>query len=67
MIMVSALTEYNLRMSQPDVLICPDLPDDITLFAGFNRAEEAIAAGEKAAEAAIPQLRRLVGLQETHR
>jgi hypothetical protein len=61
MIMISALTEQNLRISRPEVLICPDLPDDITLFSGFNRAEEAIAAGEAAAEAAVPQLGRLVG------
>ena len=61
MIMISALTEQNLQASQPDVLICPDLPDDITLFSGFNRAEEAIAAGELAAEAAVSQLRRLGG------
>jgi hypothetical protein len=67
MITISALTEHNLRMSQPDVLICPDLPDDITLFAGYNRAETAIAAGKKAAEAAVPQLRRPVGLLENRR
>jgi NTE family protein len=48
MIMISALTEYRLKESQPD------------LFLGFDRPEIAIAAGVKAAQHALPLLRTLV-------
>ena len=59
--MISALmTEKTRRMldslDEDDVLIRPEL-GDITA-AQFDRGEEAIAIGERAAEAALPQLRR---------
>lgn len=60
--MISALmaekTERMLATLEPDdVLIRPEL-GDITA-AEFNRGEEAIAIGERAAEAALPRLRAL--------
>jgi len=60
--MISALmaqkTEATLASLRPDdVLIRPEL-GDITA-AEFNRGEEAIAIGERAAEAALPRLRAL--------
>lgn len=60
--MISALmTEKTARMlatlEADDVLIRPEL-GDITA-AEFNRGEEAIAIGERAAEAALPRLRAL--------
>jgi NTE family protein len=60
--MISALmsdrTERMLATLEPDdVLIRPEL-GDITA-AEFNRGEEAIAIGERAAEAALPKLRAL--------
>ncbi len=57
MIMISALTEYRLRDNPPDVLIRPDLPADMDVFIGFERPAVAIAAGEAAAEAALPHIR----------
>lgn len=63
MIMISALTEFRLRDNPPDVLIRPDLPADMDMFVGFERPGVAIAAGELAAEAALPQIQaRLEGL-----
>ena len=54
---IAALTECNLAQSQPDVVIRPALPADVTLLAGFTRAELLIEAGERATEAALPALR----------
>jgi NTE family protein len=61
MIMIAALTENRLREYPPDLLIRPELPGSITLLSGFNRAAEIVAAGEAAAEAALPEIRQLVG------
>lgn len=60
MIMIAALTENRLRQSPPDLLIRPELPGGITLLTGFNRSGEIIAAGEAAAEAALPDIRKLI-------
>ncbi len=56
-IMISAITELRLIMSPPDVLIWPNLPANMGLFLGFDRAHIAIAAGEEAAEQALPRIR----------
>lgn len=63
MIMISALTEFRLRDVPPDVLIRPQLPADMDVFIGFERPAVAIAAGEAAAEAALPQIRALLDAQ----
>lgn len=65
MIMIAALTENRLREYPPDLLIRPALPSNVTLLSGFNRAAEIVAAGEAAAEAALPDIRSL--LQERER
>jgi NTE family protein len=54
---IAALTECNLKRSQPDVVVRPALPVDVTLLAGFTRAESLITAGEQAMRAALPRLR----------
>jgi len=59
MIMIAAMTDCRLREYPPDFLIRPELPAEVTLLTGFGRAEEIIAAGEKAAEEALPQIRAL--------
>jgi len=56
LVMVSALTDFRLKLSPPDVLIRPELPADMDLFIGFHRPKVAIEAGERAAEAALPQI-----------
>ncbi len=61
LIMVSALTQYQLRLSPPDLLLKPTLPTGISIFWGFNRAAEAIAAGEKCIEDALPEIRLRLG------
>jgi NTE family protein len=55
-IMISAMTRYKLAAHPPDVLIRPAIPSEIDLLIGFERAEEIIATGEEAAEAALPHI-----------
>jgi NTE family protein len=59
MVMISAITHSRLKENPPDVLIRPEIASDVTLLYGFSRANEMIAAGEKAAEAALPEIQRL--------
>lgn len=54
---IAALTECNLKRSKPEVVVRPALPADVTLLAGFTRAESLITAGEQAMQAALPRLR----------
>ena len=55
-IMISAMTKYKLEVHPPDVLIRPNIHTEIDLLIGYHRAEEVIADGEKAAQAALPQI-----------
>jgi predicted acylesterase/phospholipase RssA len=63
MIMIAALTDHRLNQSPPDLLLRPVLPTNVSLLSGFHHSAEIIAAGEAAAEAALPAIRELVGLQ----
>jgi NTE family protein len=60
LIMIAAITEFRLKEAQPEVIIRPDLPVDMDLLMSFDRPAEAIAIGEQAAEAALPQIRALL-------
>lgn len=51
------LQAQRLAQARPEVLIRPELDPQITIFNGYNQAEEIIAAGEQAAERALPWLR----------
>lgn len=59
MVMISALTHERLKENPPDLLIRPHIPPGVTLLYGFNRAADIVAAGEEAAEAALPEIRRM--------
>jgi NTE family protein len=60
MIMTSEITRIRYEESPPDLVINPSLPDDYSIFLGFFRASEAIAAGEAAASQFLPEIIRLV-------
>ncbi|HSN75753.1 MAG TPA: hypothetical protein VL334_11800, partial [Anaerolineae bacterium] len=60
MIMISASTEAHMQQWPADVVIRPDLAPDLDMLIGFDRSQEAIAAGEAAAEAALDQILTLV-------
>jgi NTE family protein len=61
LMMISDLTSYRLRDAHPEVIIRPELPLDMDLFVGFERASVAIEAGQKAALAALPQIHAALG------
>jgi NTE family protein len=54
--MISEMTRLHLELDAPDILIQPDLPNDLHAFGGFTRATAAISAGEKAAKLALPEI-----------
>lgn len=60
MIMIAALTNSRLKEFPPDLLIRPELPAGVTLLTGFSWADEVIAAGEAAAEEALPRIREVL-------
>ena len=60
LIMISEMTEYRLRRNPPDLVIRPEISTQVSLLTGFELAHEVIAAGEAAAVAALPELRRLI-------
>jgi len=56
LIMVSALTQVRLREMQPDILLRPSIPSNISIFWGLTHAAEAIVAGEESVLLALPDL-----------
>ena len=64
LMMISELTSFRLNAAHPEIIIRPDLPLDMDLFVGFDRAGFAIKAGEKAAQAALPSIMAL--LERSH-
>jgi predicted acylesterase/phospholipase RssA len=60
LIMISEMTEYRLRQCAPDLVLRPEISNQVSLLTGFELAEEVIAAGEAAAEAALPQIKMLI-------
>jgi NTE family protein len=59
LIMISEMTELRLKCTQPDLVIRPDLPHEMGLLLGFEYAETAIQAGEKAAQERLSEICRL--------
>jgi NTE family protein len=59
-IMSSQNTRLQLLANPPDILIHPDIPADITMFLGFLQIHEVIAAGERSALQALPQIESLL-------
>lgn len=60
LIMITKLTELNLEQNQPDLLIRPNLPPEITMFYGYQRAEKIIAQGEKSMRKNLDKLKTLL-------
>lgn len=58
--MVAVMSEQNLAAAQTEIILRPNLPSDLSIFLGFIRAAEAIAAGEKVAEENLEKIRDLV-------
>lgn len=60
LVMMSAITESHLAQDPPDLIIRPDIPVGVSLFSGFDKPAQTIAAGTAAAEAALPYIRQLL-------
>jgi len=60
LIMIAELTRFQLAISQPEVVLRPAVPPEVTMFMGFRRAAEVIAIGEETARQALPELLKLV-------
>lgn len=56
-VMMSVINEQKMKQARPEILIRPDIPAGVSALAGFNRADESIGSGERAAEAALPRIR----------
>ncbi len=56
--MGAAITEAKLRKAKVDVLIHPDIGQDVATLGGFNQIEQVIAAGEKATWDIMPELKK---------
>jgi NTE family protein len=61
LIMITKLTELNLITEKPDMLIRPDLPPEITMFYGYQKADKIIAQGEKSMRKNLGQLKIIIG------
>ena len=52
--------ENKLRQFPPDVLICPELPANVNTVVGYNKVTELIAAGERAVEEHLSEIKKLL-------
>lgn len=60
LIMISKITDLNLEQDKPDLIIRPDLPPEITMFYGYQKADKIIAQGEKSMRKNIDKLKPLL-------
>ncbi len=56
MIMIYHMTLQHIEKVKPDVLISPELPEDITIFLGFTRAADIIRTGEESMRKMMPAI-----------
>jgi len=59
-VMMAEISRRRLAEAHPEVIIRPAIPPDVTVLTGFPRAAEVIAAGEEAAQEALPYIRSLL-------
>jgi NTE family protein len=60
MIMTNEMTRIRLKECPPDLVINPQISDDISIFLGFFQASKIIAAGETTARQLLPNINQLV-------
>jgi NTE family protein len=58
-VMRAEIGRRRLAEAHPEIIIRPAIPPDVTVLTGFPRAAEIIAAGEEAAQEALPHIRAL--------
>lgn len=60
LIMIAEITETKIRKCCPEILLHPPIPSDITMFLGFTRIKEVIAAGEQCARENLPLIQTVI-------
>jgi predicted acylesterase/phospholipase RssA len=60
MIITNEITRIRLKESPPDLVLYPQMPDEISIFTGFFQAAEIIAAGESTARQLLPSIIQLL-------
>lgn len=59
-VMMRDISRRNVAEAAPDVVIRPDIPPGVSVLTGFSQAGETIAAGERAALDACPDIEKLL-------
>lgn len=58
--MVARITQAQMETEKPDLYLRPPVPANVSMFLGFQHAQDAIDAGERVAEEYLPQIRALL-------
>ena len=58
--MVARITQTQLDLVKPDLYLRAPVPSDVSMFLGFQKAKEVIAAGEKLAEESLAMIHELL-------
>jgi NTE family protein len=64
MVMMIDIHRRRMERARPQVLLQPALSPEIGVLTGFTRADEIIAAGERAAREALPEIQALLAAPE---
>lgn len=59
-VMMMEINRHELAQAAPEIVIRPDVPPGVSVLIGFSLAEDTIAAGERAAVEAFPEIERLL-------
>jgi NTE family protein len=59
-LLLAKVQENYMRQFPPDINFRPQIPAGINVLSGYNRVVELIRVGENCAEAALPELRKLL-------
>jgi NTE family protein len=59
-LLLAKVQENYLEQHPPDICFRPVIPAGINVLSGYSRVDELVRAGESCAEAALPELRRLI-------
>jgi NTE family protein len=59
-LLLAKVQESYLHQYPPDIYVRPQIPAGINVLSGYSRVDELVRSGEDCAEAALPELRRLL-------
>jgi NTE family protein len=59
-VMMKEINQRRLMEADPEIVIRPDVPAEVSVLLGFTRAADTIASGERATVEALPDVRRVL-------